>query len=112
MRMWMIDPEKICSKHLLGEHVEIHMLVGSIIKRKNIEGFLKKALVFPSQIKNRHDKIVIEMKKRGFNHRSKIPQYTLIEEYMRETPVDLEFNIKDLSGRCKACRKLLFKLLT
>jgi hypothetical protein len=30
MRMWMVPPKVMCRKHLLGEHVEIHMLAGSL----------------------------------------------------------------------------------
>ena len=40
MRMWMVNPEILCRKHLLGEHVELHMLVGWIIKGKSIQGYL------------------------------------------------------------------------
>jgi hypothetical protein len=32
--MWMVDPRLVCSKHLLGEHVELHMFVGCLLKRK------------------------------------------------------------------------------
>ena len=32
MRMWNVDVTKMCNKHLLGEHVEMHMFVGIIIK--------------------------------------------------------------------------------
>lgn len=105
----MIPPEKMCDRHLLGEHVEIHMLAGSIIKRKNIGGFLEGSLVFPSRIRQRHKDIVSEMLKRGFNHKSPVPHYVLIKKYLKENPVDLQGNIKDLSGRCEKCRKLLKK---
>ena len=30
MRMWMVNPGFMCNKHLLGEHVECHMLVGHL----------------------------------------------------------------------------------
>ena len=40
MRMWMVDPKKMCRKHLLGEHVEIHMMVGTLLKGRSIDGFL------------------------------------------------------------------------
>lgn len=40
MRMWMLPPETMCRKHLLGEHVELHMLLGSLRRGKNIDGFL------------------------------------------------------------------------
>ena len=38
MRMWMLPPECMCRKHLLGEHVELHMLLGSMRRGKSIEG--------------------------------------------------------------------------
>ena len=25
MRMWMVNPKMMCNKHLLGEHVELHL---------------------------------------------------------------------------------------
>ena len=40
MRMWMLPTAGMCRKHLLGEHVELHMLLGSLRRGKNIEGFL------------------------------------------------------------------------
>ena len=40
MRMWMLPPKGLCRKHLLGEHVELHMLLGSMRRGKNIDGFL------------------------------------------------------------------------
>lgn len=38
MRMWNINPRYMCRKHLLGEHVETHMLVGSLRKEKSVQG--------------------------------------------------------------------------
>lgn len=37
MRMWMLPTAGMCRKHLLGEHVELHMLLGSLRRGKNIE---------------------------------------------------------------------------
>ena len=44
MRMWLVDPKKLCREHLLGEHLEMHMFAYSINNDKNIEGFLEKGL--------------------------------------------------------------------
>ena len=30
MRMWMVDPQIMCRQHLLGEHTEMHMFVGTL----------------------------------------------------------------------------------
>lgn len=32
MRMWLVPPSHMCRKHLLGEHVELHMLLGTLKK--------------------------------------------------------------------------------
>ena len=45
MRMWMVPPSKMCRQHLLGEHVEIHMLVGTMRKGKSMQGFYDNRLV-------------------------------------------------------------------
>ena len=54
MRMWMLPPEMMCRKHLLGEHVELHMLLGSLRRGKNIDGFLAGKLVDPRRMFRRH----------------------------------------------------------
>lgn len=54
MRMWMLPTAGMCRKHLLGEHVELHMLLGSMRRGKNIEGFLSGGLVDPQRIFARH----------------------------------------------------------
>lgn len=30
MRMWVVNPKILCRKHLLGEHVELHMATGHL----------------------------------------------------------------------------------
>ena len=54
MRMWMVAPGKMCRKHLLGEHVEIHMLAGSLLKGRSIGGFLADGLLEPQSMRARH----------------------------------------------------------
>ena len=61
MRMWMLPPAGMCRKHLLGEHVELHMLLGSLRRGKNIEGFLSGGLVDPQSIFARHEELVAEI---------------------------------------------------
>jgi len=74
MRMWNLDVKKMCRKHLLGEHVECHMFVGYINKKKNLQGYLDKGLLEIHNLKSRHEKIVKEMKRRNFQHNSKHPK--------------------------------------
>lgn len=102
MRMWMIPCEQMCNKHLLGEHVELHMLVGSIKKNKNIKGFLN-GLVNVQEIEPRHAEIVQEMQKRGMNHKSEIPKFN---SYLKGY-VNIEENKQELKNRCPKCRELI-----
>jgi len=99
MRMWNINPRKMCNQHLLGEHVEMHMFVGCLNKNKSIKGYLDKGLVEVHNIKKRHNQLVKEMKKRGMNHKSNLPSY----KNKRIGNVNINKNEKDLFKRCKGC---------
>ena len=102
MRMWCVDTTKLCRKHLLGEHVELHMLAGCLRKNKNINGFLKLGLVDPTQIKTRHAQLVAEMQRRGYNHQSDlVVDDELLTKYRGN--VSIEENEKELARRCKVC---------
>lgn len=99
MRMWMVNPRRMCRQHLLGEHVEIHMLVGSINRGISIKGFLDGELVEPQNVRRRHDQLALEMQRRGYNHKSPLKQ-TLFEHRGR---VDRLVSAAELVRRCAAC---------
>lgn len=101
MRMWGIDPKKLCRKHLLGEHVEMHMFVGTIKRGKSIEGYIKTGLVNPALINFRHDQLVAEMEARGYNHNSFLEPVDLPYR-----GIDIKRNELELRDRCKDCREL------
>lgn len=103
MRMWLVDPRLMCSQHLLGEHVELHMLVGSLNREKNIEGFLREGLVELRSIRRRHAELVTEMQRRGFRHQSPLPEF----RPRRAGHVDPAANLKELARRCTDCRILI-----
>ena len=100
--MWNVVPEYLCRKHLLGEHVEMHMFVGTIKKGISINGYIKNKLVETDKIVQRHDKLVEEMESRGFNHKSPIDDW---ECDFTVGEVDIEDNLKELSKRCPECKK-------
>jgi len=102
MRMWNVDPKKLCRQHLLGEHVEMHMFVGSLRKGKSIAGFLRLGLVEPAKIRSRHDVLARELTRRGMHHRSPILAHPRVAERGR---VDREANLVELARRCVECRK-------
>ena len=110
MRMWMLPPAVMCRKHLLGEHVELHMLLGSLRRGKNIEGFIAKGLVDPPQLFARHETLVAEMSRRGFKHTSPIDEHecaALAQGYAGRAIIDTAANARDLCLRCPDCVGLM-----
>ena len=111
MRMWMLPPETMCRKHLLGEHVELHMLLGSLRRGKNIDGFLAGKLVDPRRMFRRHEELVLEMERRGYRHASPLDEAeceTLARRYGRTgTEIDAGAKAAELARRCPECAKRL-----
>jgi len=108
-RMWMCNPRILCRKHLLGEHNEIHKLVGSIKKKHSITGYIDKNCVEPMSIAHRHFELLYEMKNRGYNHNSPLPDIYLDISYIpvseRTYFIDREESLKELLNRCPDCAK-------
>lgn len=98
----MINPRWMCRKHLLGEHVEIHMTVGSLRKKKNLAGFLSRGLLELQSIERRHDQLVREMQRRGYTHASPLPRFKAVTG----PRVDRSKSLVDLTARCADCRAL------
>jgi hypothetical protein len=101
MRMWMVDPRRMCRKHLLGEHVELHMLAGSLRRGRSIQGFLDGGLLEPQNLHTRHAALVKEMERRGYRHASPLPAVAP----MPRGRVDRVAAASELSRRCSECRK-------
>jgi len=113
MRMWMLPPEQMCKKHLLGEHAETHMFLGCLLKAKRLGGFFEKKLLEPKSLFARHNELATEMTKRGYNHKSlmnpdEVEQaLSAVPAGQRSSRVDPKQSQQDLSARCEDCRKLL-----
>jgi len=102
MRMWNVNPKTMCRKHLLGEHLECHMFVGSILLGKSIEGYIVRGQVEVHNIKNRHDELVAEMERRGYNHESPLAEFPA----WTAGSVNTVENVEELKRRCPDCRTL------
>ena len=109
MRMWMVDPKIMCDQHLLGEHVELHMLVGNIQRGKSIDGFLS-GLVNPGFIVQRHEVVANEMLYRGMNHKSPIESPGEFTSNRTVQPISETSNLKELAHRCDRCSLLIRKI--
>lgn len=102
MRMWMVDPTIMCRKHLMGEHVECHMLVGSLQRNRSIKKFLEYQLVDPSMVLQRHNELANEMLRRGYNHKSPLP--TDFDASIKGIISPTE-SYNELLHRCPVCAK-------
>ena len=100
MRMWMVNPKIMCRKHLLGEHVELHMLVGTLKKGISIQGYLDGNPMEPESIQSRHTELVAETESRGYNHKSQLEVWPL--KIFRK--VDNNASLAELLRRCPECR--------
>ncbi len=73
MRVWDIPPKKLCHKHLLGEHREVHAVWAILTKNKKGYSRHPETLRWRNRLKAlylRHEKLVQEMKRRTYKHQS------------------------------------------
>ena len=108
MRMWNIYPELMCRKHLLGEHAEMHMFLGTLSLGKKIDGYICSGLVEIHNIKLRHDELAQEIVRRGYCHNSPMNDFPLFE---RAGFVDIQRSYKELESRCAECRRRIQKTI-
>jgi hypothetical protein len=100
----MVDPRVMCKDHLLGEHKEIHMMVGAILAGKSIEGYILKGQIEVQSIKERHFELVYEMVvNRHWKHKTPLPKFTPFNA----GHIDRDQSRRDLFGRCWECRDLM-----
>lgn len=112
MRMWKVDPKLLCGKHLAGEHVEMHMFVGSLNRGIKHYGYTAQGLVEVHRIKERHDVLAAEMERRGMNHKSPLTEEEMHFDHKKHVGyVDEEFNLWELARRCFNCRDNIEKAL-
>lgn len=102
MRMWMVDPEIMCRQHLLGEHVECHMFVGSINRGISMKGYLQKGQLEVNSLRRRHDALARELERRGMDHKSPLPKMVKPTTALGE--VNGATSLKELLRRCPDCR--------
>lgn len=108
MRIWDIDPQCLCRKHLLGEHRELHAL-WSILKHdksgyrnhpetKRWEGKLP-------ALRARHEALVAEMTRRGYVHETPLPEVSastgeLLQDSFVNTPEEQINILKEKDCDC------------
>jgi hypothetical protein len=92
MRIWDITPNKLCRSHLLGEHRELHAIWSVITNSKKGYSLHPETLRWHGKLKAlyiRHENLVREMKKRGYNHHSPLDKRLAIGKSKQNKFIDL-----------------------
>lgn len=108
--MWGINPSLLCKQHLLGEHGEIHKHRHNFVKKHKITKRISPVVqIEPENMQIRHDELVLEMLKRGYNHNSPYeqPDISYLKSEERYAKIDKNISINDLINRCPECTKNL-----
>ncbi len=113
MRIWDLETELLCDRHLLGEHNELHALWNII--NMGLKGFSShpetrrwrgklKALYL------RHEQEAVEMKRRGFRHSSPLDEALATGKATQDElkdPIDVQERL--LSERDHDCRERIMR---
>jgi hypothetical protein len=89
VRIWDLEPDVLCDRHLLGEHRELHAVWSILTTGKRGYANHPETLRWRGRLKAlymRHEGLVEEMRRRGFNHRSPLDP-TLATGAARQTEV-------------------------
>lgn len=83
--------------------MEIHMFIGTINRERSVKGYLEKGLLEIHNLHNRHEELVKEMKRRGYNHYSEVDKkWKLVE---KAGSINEEKSIAELTNRCSKCKR-------
>jgi len=105
--MWLVPPQYMCMQHLLGEHAEMHMFAGCLIKKKPLSGYIKNNLFEPKLLLVRHDELAEELLERFYKHQTPLPDYSLDHLPIRERNayVIRLTSLYNLLNRCPSCKR-------
>lgn len=77
MRIWDISPRRLCREHLLGEHRELHAVWSILTNNKKGYSNHPETKRWKGKLRAlflRHEKLIQELARRGYNHRSPLPK--------------------------------------
>jgi len=99
MRIWDVEPIRLCRNHLLGEHRELHAIWEILTKNKTGYSKHPETLRWRGKLKalyQRHENLVKEMSRRGYLHHSPLElnkatgmsnQIIFIDTYQRQLEI-------------------------
>jgi len=108
MRIWDLEPERLCRQHLLGEHRELHALWSILTNGK--QGFSRhpETARWRGKLKSlyrRHENLVAEMVRRGYRHASPLSAAAAtvlaVQEEYKDTPAEQARILRDRGCGCR-----------
>ena len=103
----MVPPPMLCRNHLLGEHRELHALIGIIRRGTKLDGYISNGLIDTTEILPRHEALAEEMTARGYRHRSPLTEQPAC---LPQGQVNSVENLLELHRRCAACKERIDKV--
>lgn len=107
MRIWDLSPRYLCRQHLLGEHRELHAIWSILTKNKKGYRAHPETKRWQGKLKAlylRHDKLVEEIIKRGYQHHSvlnkKFARGKAIQNYFLESKIEQKKILKNKKCQC------------
>ena len=108
MRIWDLSPTILCRNHLLGEHRELHAIWSILTQNKKGYSLHPETIRWRGKLKalyKRHEELVKEMHKRGYNHQSPLNQKLAVGKSKQELFVDsIPDQIKNLQEKHCKCK--------
>jgi len=108
MRIWDLEPERLCRQHLLGEHRELHALWSTLTNGK--KGFSRHPETARWRGKlqalyRRHEALVAELARRGYRHHTPLSESEAtglpVQEEYKDTPGE---QVRILRAKGCGCR--------
>ncbi len=106
MRIWDLPPKILCRNHLLGEHRELHAVWVVLTENKKGYSHHPETLRWKGHLKAlflRHQKLVEEMSRRGYRHRSLLDKSLAKGSGIQKTYIDAPANQRKILEK-KGCR--------
>lgn len=108
MRIWDLDPSRLCRQHLLGEHSELHALWNILTQDR--EGYrqhpeTQRWVGKLAALHARHEALVEEMEARGYRHASPLDPALATGSATQDEHVDTpEAQVELLRAKGCGCR--------
>jgi len=87
VRIWAVPVSELDRQHLLGEHAELHCIVGALLGKYKAYRSHPETRRFENRVEQlyyRHADQVAEMQKRGYRHNSPLPNSNQPYRYSEE----------------------------